>query len=65
MLQSTMGEARMDVIDSEIAYLGYYESESYGLVWKVSWKLDERGGIKPSDQRYDVIWCDVAPCASS
>lgn len=37
LLQSEMGEARMDVIDSEIAYLGYYESESYGLVWKVSW----------------------------
>eukprot|EP00903_Cladosiphon_okamuranus_P019297 g17738.t1 len=33
--KSTRGEARMDVIDSEIAYLGYYESESYGLVWKV------------------------------
>ena len=26
----------MDVIDSEIGYLGYHESESYGLVWKVS-----------------------------
>lgn len=36
LLQSTMGEARMDVIDSEIGYLGYHESESYGLVWKVS-----------------------------
>lgn len=30
-----MGEARMDVIDSEIGHLGYHESESYGLVWKV------------------------------
>lgn len=30
-----MGEARMDVIESEIAYLGYHASESYGLVWKV------------------------------
>lgn len=26
----------MDVIDSEVGYLGYHESESYGLVWKVS-----------------------------
>ncbi|CAM9326086.1 unnamed protein product [Ectocarpus sp. 12 AP-2014] len=33
--KSEMGEARMDVIDSEIAFLGYYESESYGLTWKV------------------------------
>ncbi|CAM9140533.1 unnamed protein product [Laminaria digitata] len=29
------GETRMDVIDSEVGYLGYHESESYGLVWKV------------------------------
>lgn len=26
----------MDVIDSEVGYLGYHASESYGLVWKVS-----------------------------
>ena len=37
--QSEMGEARMDVIDSEIGYLGYHESESYGLVWKVRFLL--------------------------
>ncbi|CAM9699219.1 unnamed protein product [Scytosiphon promiscuus] len=30
-----MGEARMDVIDSEMAFLGFYDSESYGLTWKV------------------------------
>jgi mannuronan 5-epimerase len=28
-------ESRMDVLDSEIAYLGYAGSEAYGLVWKV------------------------------
>lgn len=28
-------ESRMDVIDSEIAYLGYNEAETQGLVWKV------------------------------
>ena len=33
--KNTMGEARMDIIDSEIGYLGYYASESYGLTWKV------------------------------
>lgn len=32
----TMGEARMDIVNSEIGYLGYYASESYGLTWKVS-----------------------------
>lgn len=28
-------ESRMDVVDSEISYLGYSGAESYGLVWKV------------------------------
>ena len=31
-----MGEARMDIEDSEMGYLGYHGSESYGLTWKVS-----------------------------
>ncbi len=31
----TPRESRMDIRDSEIAYLGYNASESYGLVWKV------------------------------
>jgi poly(beta-D-mannuronate) C5 epimerase len=29
-------ESRMDVLNSEIAYLGYYENESFGLTWKVA-----------------------------
>ena len=33
--KKTMGEARMDIEDSEMAYLGYHGSESYGLTWKV------------------------------
>lgn len=33
--KNDMGEARMDIIHSEIGYLGYYDSESYGLTWKV------------------------------
>ncbi len=32
----TPHESRMDVIDSDIGYLGYYAAESYGLTWKVS-----------------------------
>lgn len=35
--KNTMGEARMDIVNSEMAYLGYYDSESYGLTWKVRW----------------------------
>ena len=33
--KNEMGEARMDVVSSEIAYIGYKDSESYGLTWKV------------------------------
>jgi len=29
-------ESRMDVVDSDIGYLGYNAAESYGLVWKVN-----------------------------
>ncbi|MBI2012144.1 right-handed parallel beta-helix repeat-containing protein [Candidatus Daviesbacteria bacterium] len=32
----TPKESRMDIIDSEVGYLGYYAAESYGLAWKVS-----------------------------
>ena len=35
MAKNTMGEARMDIEDSEMAYLGYLDGESYGLTWKV------------------------------
>eukprot|EP00752_Nemacystus_decipiens_P007150 g6403.t1 len=35
MAKSTMGEARMDIESSEIGYLGFQDSESYGLTWKV------------------------------
>jgi parallel beta-helix repeat protein len=34
-------QSRMDVTDSDIGYLGYYASESYGLTWKVSGTLNE------------------------
>ena len=31
----TPRESRMDVVDSDIGYLGWNDSETYGLVWKV------------------------------
>lgn len=34
--KNDMGECRMDIINSEMGYLGWFESESYGLTWKVS-----------------------------
>lgn len=33
--KSNMGEARMDIEDSEMGYLGFHDGESYGLTWKV------------------------------
>ena len=33
--KETRGEARMDIEDSEMAYLGFHDGESYGLTWKV------------------------------
>eukprot|EP00904_Undaria_pinnatifida_P009115 jgi/Undpi1/5333/HiC_scaffold_2.g00614.m1 len=33
--KKNMGEARMDIEDSEMGYLGYQGSEAYGLTWKV------------------------------
>ncbi|CAN0498964.1 unnamed protein product, partial [Discosporangium mesarthrocarpum] len=35
MAKNEMGEGRMDIIRSEMGYLGYKESESWGLTWKV------------------------------
>ena len=32
-------QSRMDITNSDIGYLGYYASESYGLTWKVSGTL--------------------------
>ena len=29
------GECRMDIINSEMGYMGFFDSESYGLTWKV------------------------------
>ncbi len=34
-VDGTPRQSRMDVLKSDIGYLGYYEAESYGLVWKV------------------------------
>ncbi|CAM9939118.1 unnamed protein product [Scytosiphon promiscuus] len=30
-----MGECRMDMVDSELAHMGYEATESYGITWKV------------------------------
>ncbi|CAM9392267.1 unnamed protein product [Discosporangium mesarthrocarpum] len=33
--KNDMGECRLDVLETEIGYLGWMDSESYGLTWKV------------------------------
>lgn len=33
--QNDMGECRMDIVKSNISYLGYDATESYGITWKV------------------------------
>ncbi|CAN0190743.1 unnamed protein product [Ectocarpus sp. 6 AP-2014] len=33
--KNTRGECRMDIVRSEIGWLGYYGAEAYGLTWKV------------------------------
>ncbi len=42
-------ESRMDIVDSEIGYLGSHDSEAYGLSWKV---IGEAG---PNYELYDVV----------
>ena len=37
--RKNMGEARMDIENSEMGYLGYQGSEAYGLTWKVGHEL--------------------------
>ena len=44
-----MGEARMDIEDSEMAYLGFHDGESYGLTWKV------RVDVSGAGQRVDLL----------
>ncbi|CAM9590634.1 unnamed protein product, partial [Hapterophycus canaliculatus] len=34
--KNEMGECRMDIINTEIGYLGWFDSESYGMTWKAS-----------------------------
>ncbi|CAN0194155.1 unnamed protein product, partial [Ectocarpus sp. 12 AP-2014] len=39
--QNDMGECRMDIVDSTVAYFGYDETESYGISWKVRGLCDD------------------------
>ena len=45
--KNQMGECRMDITKSEMAYLGFFDAESYGITWKVS---DRGGRVSPPSQ---------------
>ncbi|CAM9805394.1 unnamed protein product, partial [Discosporangium mesarthrocarpum] len=44
------GECRMDILRSELGYLGYQESESYGLTWKVRGLCEDLSNVDIFDQ---------------
>jgi parallel beta-helix repeat protein len=51
-------EGRMDVVNTEIGYLGYNASESYGMVWKVYYKAnaaDPADAPPPGRQLYALV----------
>lgn len=45
----TANESRMDILDSDVGYLGSHNAEAYGLVWKV---LEAK---LPSDRPYGAL----------
>jgi poly(beta-D-mannuronate) C5 epimerase len=51
-------EGRMNVVNSEIGYLGYDAAESYGMVWKVYYKVnaaDPTDAPPPGRQLYALV----------
>ncbi|CBJ33360.1 Mannuronan C-5-epimerase [Ectocarpus siliculosus] len=50
--QNDMGECRMDIVDSTVAYFGYDETESYGITWKVRGLCDD---LSNKDTLFDSV----------
>ena len=48
--KNNMGEGRMDITRSEISYLGYYASESWGLTYKVRALCKDKSNPDVMDQ---------------
>ncbi|CAM9858476.1 unnamed protein product, partial [Ectocarpus fasciculatus] len=56
------GEARMDIINSEVAYLGYQASESYGISYKVRGYCTDESNPEVFDRvnvRGDIRFSDI------
>ena len=51
-------EGRMDIVNSELSYLGYYAGESYGVSWKVYYKVNSADPVDappPGRQLYAMV----------
>jgi parallel beta-helix repeat protein len=48
----TAHESRMDILDSEIGYLGSHNTEAYGLVWKV---VATATNVPPGTTIFDLV----------
>ncbi|CAM9170241.1 unnamed protein product [Scytosiphon promiscuus] len=56
------GEARMDIINSDVGYLGYQSSEAYGLSWKVRGYCKDESNPEVFDRvnvRGDIRFSDI------
>eukprot|EP00903_Cladosiphon_okamuranus_P006680 g6520.t1 len=56
------GECRMDLINSEIGYLGWFDSESYGITWKVRGfckDLSNHDVFTTTNVYGDIKGCDI------
>ncbi|CAM9760220.1 unnamed protein product, partial [Scytosiphon promiscuus] len=50
--QNDMGECRMDIADSTLAYLGYDSTEAYGITWKVRGLCDD---LSNNDELFESV----------
>eukprot|EP00752_Nemacystus_decipiens_P009556 g8536.t1 len=60
--KNEMGECRMDMINSEMGYMGFFDSESYGLTWKVRGFCQDLSNPDVFDTTNvygDIIGCDI------
>ena len=55
-------ESRMDIIDSEVSYLGSHDSEAYGLVWKVVENGNGSYGARTNLYNLVNVYGDIIHC---
>ncbi|CAN0409524.1 unnamed protein product, partial [Laminaria digitata] len=60
--KNDMGECRMDMVDSELGYLGYFGTEAYGITWKVRGFCTDKSNLELFDNVNvygDIMNCDI------